>query len=618
MAEAGRTVARRLREVAGLAWQAAAGPLTAYLIMSLAGAGVPVAAAWLTKDVIDHLVGEPGGVPLLWLGAGLAVLGLVAAVAPRINAYLHTELDRAIRLTAQDRLFQAVGRFTGLARFEDPQFADRIRLARQTGGASPAGAVDGGFGLLRGALTITGFVGSLAAINAVLTVAVLLTGIPVVAAQLLLARRSAAVAWRIGPAERREIFYAELLANAPAAKEVRLFGIGGFLRRRMLTERRAADAALRRVDREELWAQLGLGVLGAVVAGAGLIWALMYARDGRISVGDVSMFVAAVAGVQGSLAALAVDIGRLHQSLLMFGHYLAVLDAPADLPSRRPARPLPPLRQGIEFRDVWFRYGPEQPWVLSGLDLTIPHGGTVALIGLNGAGKSTLVKLLCRFYDPQRGAILWDGVDLRDVEVEQLRERIGAVFQDYMEYELTAAENIAVGDLTALERPDRITAAAARAGIHERLSGLAAGYDTMLSRVFRTESDTADAAGGVLLSGGQWQRVALARAFLREGRDLLVLDEPSAGLDAEAEHEIHARLRAHRQNRTSLLISHRLGTIRDADRIVVLAGGRVVEHGNHAGLLAAGGEYARLFALQADGYHDEPAPAGRPEVVPWP
>lgn len=604
---AARTTTYRLRAVLALAWRAAARPLTAYLIVSLAGAGVPVAAAWSTKAVIDHLAGPNAGGDLLWLGVGLTGLGLVAAVLPRITGYLHNELDRDIRRTAQDRLFQAVGRFAGLSRFEDPRFADRLRLARQTGGSSPSGAIDGGFGLLRGALTISGFVASLAVINGLLTAAVLLTGIPIVAAQLLLARRSAAVAWRVGPAERREIFYAELLANAPAAKEVRLFGIGDFLRGRMLAERRSADTALRRVDREELWAQLALGLLGAGVAGAGLIWALVCARDGRISVGDISMFVAAVAGVQGSLSGLAVDVGRLHQSLLMFGHYLAVLDAPADLPHRRPPRPLPVLHRGIEFHDVWFRYGPEQPWVLAGLDLTISHGDTTALVGLNGAGKSTLVKLLCRLYDPDRGAILFDGVDLRDVAVDELRERIGAVFQDYMEYELTAAENVAVGDLSALDDPDRLVAAARRAGIHDQLAALPAGYGTMLSRVFLTDSDTAEDLPGVLLSGGQWQRVALARVFLREGRDLLILDEPSAGLDAQAEHEIHTRLRAHRRNRTSLLISHRLGTIRDADRILVLAGGRVVEDGTHSALMAAGGEYARLFALQADGYQDEPA-----------
>jgi ATP-binding cassette, subfamily B, bacterial len=222
-----------------------------------------------------------------------------------------------------------------------------------------------------------------------------------------------------------------------------------------------------------------------------------------------------------------------------------------------------------------------------------------------------LIKLLCRFYDPTRGAILWDGIDLRDVAVSDLRERIGAVFQDYMNYDLTAAENIALGDLRARDDQRRIEAAAVRAGIHHKLSQLPNGYDTLLSRMFFAESEKDDPGTGVVLSGGQWQRLALARAFLRDQRDLMILDEPSAGLDAEAEHDIHASLRAHRAGRTSLLISHRLGCVRDADLIVVLGDGQVVEQGNHRALIASGGRYAELFAMQASGYRSDVAqPAG--------
>jgi ATP-binding cassette subfamily B protein len=267
------------------------------------------------------------------------------------------------------------------------------------------------------------------------------------------------------------------------------------------------------------------------------------------------------------------------------------------------------LRRGIELRDVWFRYDDEHPWVLRGVSLFIPQGIAVALVGLNGAGKSTLVKLLCRFYDPTRGAILWDGEDLRTVDLAELRGRIGAVFQDYMTYDLSATENVAVGDLSALDDQSRVHAAARRAGIHEVLEKLPQGYETPLTRSFFGGSDEKEDQAGVRLSGGQWQRVALARAFLRDRRDLMILDEPSAGLDAEAEHEVHSRLRAHRAGQTSLLISHRLGTIRDAEQIVVLADGVIVEQGIHADLVSAGGAYARLFALQAAGYRADPAAA---------
>ncbi|MGH3588718.1 MAG: ABC transporter ATP-binding protein, partial [Pseudonocardia sp.] len=364
------------------------------------------------------------------------------------------------------------------------------------------------------------------------------------------------------------------------------------------------------LDQREVRVQLVLAALSAAVAGAGMVWAIYAASTGQISIGDIAVFFAAVPGVQGALAGITGEIAAAHQALLVFDHYVAIVRSEPDLRPAPTPHPVTALRSGIELRDVWFRYDEDHDWVLRGVDLTIPAGHSVALVGHNGAGKSTLVKLLCRFYDPDRGAVLWDGVDLRDLDVDALRERIGAVFQDFMDYDLTAAENIALGDLAALDDLDRITAAARDAGIAEKIEGLPLGYRTMLSRIFFDDADADDPDSGVVLSGGQWQRIALARGLLRARRDLLILDEPSAGLDAEAEHDVHLRIRSLRQDRTSLLISHRLSAVRDADVIAVLDDGRVREQGRHAELLAAGGAYARLFTLQARGYQmdgdDEP------------
>ena len=289
--------------------------------------------------------------------------------------------------------------------------------------------------------------------------------------------------------------------------------------------------------------------------------------------------------------------------MMMFGHY-ADLTAAVSTSARRPALPAaPPLRQCLEFDDVWFRYAADHDWVLRGLTLRIPRGTSLALVGDNGAGKSTLVKLLCGFYTPVRGAIQWDGVDIDDVRPASLRARIGATFQDFMTYEFAAHDNVALGDLDAVDDRPRVRAAAAEAGVDTVLSSLPRGYETMLSRTF-SDGDAMGNGAGVVLSGGQWQRVALARAALRDRADLLILDEPSAGLDVEAEHEIHRRLTALRQGRTSLLISHRLNTVRDADLIAVLRHGAIVELGNHARLMAEGGRYAELFRLQASGYQD--------------
>jgi ATP-binding cassette, subfamily B, bacterial len=576
------------------------------MLVALAAAALPVVTAWLTKLVIDALVGgAPGGLePLLWLAGGLMGAGLMMGLLPRTSMFLRQEAGRAIARRVQDQLYRAVERFAGLARFETPAFLDRLRLAQQTGEHSPGNVVDHGIALVGGVVTAVGFLGSLIFISPVMALVVLVAAVPALVAQLRLSRRRAGMTWSLGPVERREFFFGSLLTNVQAAKEIRLFGSGGFLRGRMMAERRTADAQKRQMDLRDLVTQGGLGLLSAAVGGAGLMWAITNAYHGVITAGDVTMLVAAIAGVQGALASLTMSLAGAHQQLLLFEHFLAVIDAGPDLPAAANPVPAPALERGIELRDVWFRYSDEHSWVLSGVNLFLPAGQAIALVGRNGAGKSTLVKLLCRLYDPTKGAILWDGVDLRDMDVAELRHRIGAVFQDFMHYDLTAAENIALGDVGTLDDRGRITAAARLAGVHEMLEALPSGYDTMLSRTFMSEADKDDPETGVVLSGGQWQRLALARAFLRDKRDLLILDEPSSGLDAVAEHEVHTRLREHRAGRTSVLISHRLGAVRGADQIVVLDDGGISEHGTHDELIAASGLYAELFRLQAAGYQE--------------
>jgi ATP-binding cassette subfamily B protein len=404
-------------------------------------------------------------------------------------------------------------------------------------------------------------------------------------------------------AHQRHADYAYRMAvDSPAAKEIRLFGLGGYFRERMLSDRRKVDAARERMDIRTLRVQGALGVSAAVVSGAALVWAVWQAHLGRLSVGDVTMLVAAVAAVQGALGDFATKAAFTHEVVLMFQHLLYVLKAEPDLPVAAEPRPAGPLAEGVELRGVWFRYAEDQDWVLRGVDLTIPAGSATALVGLNGAGKSTLIKLLCRFYDPCRGQILWDGTDIRDMDPQDLRERMGAVFQDYMEYDLTAQENIGLGDLSAMDDIAKVQGAAVRAGVHDKLSSLPRGYGTLLSRVFFSETEKDNPDTGVVVSGGQWQRIAIARALLRDDRDFLILDEPSSGLDPEAEHEIHQALAAHRTGRTSLLITHRLGAVREADRIAVLQDGRITELGSHDELMTRSGVYAGLFRTQAANY----------------
>jgi ATP-binding cassette, subfamily B, bacterial len=608
-----RAGAGAVADALALAWRAGRHLMLTQAVVALLGAVLPVGVAWLTKDVLDEIARPGGHDGLLALGAVLAVAGLLVGVLPHVERYARQESQRRTGLLAQDRLFAAVERFVGLSRFEDPAFLDRLRLANQAGGTAPGAVSTGALGVGRGTLTSLGFLASLLAINPWLAAAVLVGAVPALAAELALARRRAEMLWRIGPAARRELFYQQLLASVQAAKELRLFGAGRHLRERMAAERRAANAAQRGMDRRELTTQFASALLTAVTAGGALLWALAAAGRGRLGVGDVSLLIVSVAGTQLAISGLVTEISVAQQELLLFNHYRAVVASGPDLTVPAEPRRTPPLRRGIELRGVWFRYSGAHPWALRDVNLTIPHGSSVALVGRNGAGKSTLVKLLCRLYDPQRGAVLWDGEDLRDLDPAELRRRIGAVFQDFMTYELTALDNIALGDLDRGADRARIHAAARRAAIHDTVMALPRGYDTPLSRLFPiSDPEAAEAADagtgegggglGMPLSGGQWQRLALARAYLRGERDLLILDEPSSGLDAEAEHEIHLRLREFRAGRTSVLVSHRLGAVRDADLLVVLDEGRIVERGSHGQLLSLGGRYARMFDIQARAY----------------
>jgi ATP-binding cassette, subfamily B, bacterial len=592
-----------------MSWRAHPGALAGQLVVTVVGGAAPVAAAWLMREILDALTGRANRGTLAELVVALAVCGVLVGVLSEVGQYLLAQGGRALQRAATGEVYAAVSRMSGLRRLEDPGFQNRLSLAQQAGSSGTGQIVSGVLTLGQVVLTLAGFLGALLLLNPVLSAVLLAAMVPAFYAELGLSRRRVAVMDRTTHAQRRQYFYESLLTEVTAAKEIRLFGLGEFFRRRMLTELYSGQRLAERLDRRQLVVYLSLSV-GSGLGGAwGLWWAAFAAASGRLTVGDLSVFVAALAAVTSLLFSMISTGGAMNQALLMFGGYQDVVAAGPDLPVPAEPRPVPPLRTGISIENVWFRYSPDTPWILRGVTCFIPRGSCVAFVGRNGAGKSTLIKLLCRFYDPDRGRIRWDGVDLRDADPAALRDRMGVVFQDFMAYELSVADNVAVGNLQLADDRQALHRAAERAGIHSVLAALPHGYDTLLTRAFYDRAEEHNPRTGVQLSGGQWQRLALARAFTRSDRDLVILDEPSSGLDAEAEHEIHSRLRQVRGDRTTVLISHRLNTIRDADRIVVLTDGVVTEQGDHEALMACSGTYARLFSLQAAGYVSDLAEA---------
>jgi len=591
----------------------------------LSGAAAPL-TAWLSKLLVDALTGQAVRVShVVILAVTASLTGTAVMIMGAMSTLVSAVARRAMDLAVTDRLYAAVNRFSGLGRFENPTFHDTLRLAEQAAQEAPVGLSSMMLTVLRGLVTIGGYAGVLLLVWP--PMALILAGItiPALWSQLSLGRQEACVSEQVMHLYRQRLSLRMLLTDVTTVQEVRLFGLGELLRGRMIGALRQASGAELAITRKTALSYTRLTAIGGLAVAAALTVVAWRAARGGLTAGDFVLFVAAVAGVQGTLTGLTAQLAAFGKSMHQFRHYLELTDAGDDIAGG--IRDVPPLRRGITLRDVWFRYDPASEWVLRGASLELPAGQSVALVGLNGAGKTTLIKLLCRFYDPEHGQILWDGVDIRRFDVARLRQRLTVTSQEFVTYDLTAAENIGVGRLAHLDNRDRIRRAARLAELDEVLTGLPRGYDTLLSREFDDdvrcddgpdEDDIGSHNGGyhaesnsrrrfrsVRLSVGQGQRLALARALMRDDADLMILDEPSSGLDPQAEYEIHESLRTLRTGRTSLLVSHRLSTIRTADVIAVLVGGRIEERGSHDDLMAAGGEYARLFTLQAGSYQDQ-------------
>jgi ATP-binding cassette subfamily B protein len=618
-----------------LVWRSSPRGVVALAAFTLVAAALPPLVAYVGKLIVDAVLAARAAAPGLERHAALVravrlvgvELAAVTALAgcERVLGMVRQIVGLRLGIDLNLRILEKAGELE-LRHFEDAEFYDKLTRARREASTRPLSLIQSNFQLVRNALTLAGYIALLFGFSGWMALAVLVATVPAFIAE---ARFSGAAFrlrnWR-SPDARRLTYLEYVLANDEHAKEVKLFGLGPLLldRYRRMAESFFSDDR-RLVVRRASWGY-ALSLLSTIVfyGSYGLIVAATV--TGRLTLGAMTLYLVAFRQGQQSFQAVLSALGGMYEDTLymsnLFDYFaipttargsvpVAVVAATTTTAAATSTAALAPslgfsgpvvvrAEEGIRFDGVGFRYpgsGADPVaggrWALRGVDVFIPRGQSLALVGENGAGKTTFIKLLTNLYQPTEGRVLLDGRDLRDWDDSALHRRIGVIFQDFNQYQLAFRENVAFGSVEHLDDELRLGRAVEQGGARELVASLAKGLDTQLGRWF---------ASGVDLSGGQWQKVALARAFMRDEADILILDEPTAALDAEAEHAVFQRFRALAAGRTTILISHRFPTVRMADRILVLEAGRVVEDGSHAELLAAGARYAHLFSLQASGY----------------
>ncbi|WP_373048810.1 ABC transporter ATP-binding protein [Vulgatibacter sp.] len=561
--------------------------------LTLVAAGLPPLIAWVGKMIVDAVVAGSTEETLRWV---LIELGVVAvqALVQRSLALIRQTLGARLALDVNVMILEKAQTLE-LRHFEDPEFYDQLTRARREASSRPISVVTEIFQLAQNVLTLAGYAALLLQFSGWAVLVLLLAAVPATVAEM----RFSSMAFRLRnwrAPESRKLFYLEYaLANDAHAKEIRLFELGPALLQRYkeLGEKLyVEDTAL--AHRRARWAY-GLSLIGTVAFYGCYVVLALGAAAGRITLGNLTLYLVAFRQGQQAFLSILTAIGGMYEDNLYMSNLFRYMGIDTAEGGAAPRLALVPSEgeRGLRFDRVGFRYPGAEGWAIRDVDLFIPAGQSVALVGENGAGKTTLIKLLTRLYEPTEGRVLLDGRDVREWDPEALRRRIGVVFQDFNRYQLSLRENVGVGSIAHVADDVRLQRAIERGGAAEVVAEMQGGLDTQLGRWFHQ---------GVELSGGQWQKVALARAFMREEADILVLDEPTAALDAEAEAAVFHRFRELAEGRTTLVISHRFPTVRTADRILVLERGRIVEEGTHDELVARPTRYARLFELQAEGY----------------
>lgn len=584
-----------------LIWETSPSLTLGNIGLRLLRAALPVAMLYVAQLILDSVVNlaRLGGNsdaalgPLLGLVALEFGLAILSDTLGRGVALLDSLLGDLFANRSSVRLMEHAAELD-LDQFEDSTFYDKLeRARRQT--LSRTVLMAQVLSQAQDAITMAFLAVGLVAFNPWLLLLLLVAVIPAFLGESHFNERSYSLVHGWTP-ERRELDYLRQTgASDETAKEVKIFGLSGFLIERF----KLLSDQFYQQNKALVLRRAGWGAFFAAVGAAGYYAAYVYiitqAVGGQISIGQLTFLAGSFARMRGLLEGILSRFSSVAEGALYLQDFFDFFRIQPRIirDEARVVRPFPrPVQVGFEFENVGFKYRNAGKWAIRNLSFTLQAGEKLALVGENGAGKTTLVKLLSRLYDPTEGRILLDGYDLREYDPAELRQEIGVIFQDFVRFQLSAGQNLAVGRIEEKENQDRIQSAAAQSLADTVVQKLPGGYDQIIGRRF---------AGGVDLSGGEWQKIALGRAYMRDAQ-LLILDEPTAALDARAEHEVFQRFADLTKGKTAVLISHRFSTVRMADRILVIENGEFVEIGSHEALLARGGRYAELFALQAAGY----------------
>ncbi len=579
-----------------MVWQTSPLLTLANGLLRIVRSALPVAFLYVGKLIIDQVVllgqGSGGDTAYLWglvaLEFGLAMLSDALGRATSLIDGLLGDLfanNTSIRIMQHAALLD-------LEQFEDSRFYDKLERARQqTAGRTILLAQV--LSQVQDLITIGFLAAGLVVFNPWLILLLLVAVLPAFLGESYFNDRSYLLSRRQTP-ERRELDYLRYIgASDETAKEVKIFDLSPFLisRFRLLSDKFFKDNKQLAVKRSA-W-----GTFFSVLGSAGYYGAYAFiiydAISGRLTIGDLTFLAGSFRQLKSLLEGILLRFTAVAQGAVYLKDFFDFFDIEPSIKTSLKGLPFPaPIRHGFTFENVGFRYAHSERWAIRQVNFTLRAGEKLALVGENGAGKTTLVKLLVRLYDPTEGRILLDGHDLREYDVTALRKHAGVIFQDYLRYQMTVSQNIAVGNMQELDNKGLIEHAARQSLAHALVERLPGKYDQALGRRFNQ---------GVELSGGEWQKIALARAYMKDAQ-LLILDEPTAALDARAENEVFQRFAELTKGKTAVLISHRFSTVRMADRILVLDKGHVLEEGSHEALLQQNGRYAELFRLQATGY----------------